>query len=250
MNGIKLSLETSSTRCSRIRPKPLGFLISTAIATIALVSVCRPNTPPSTPPRYASSTSTWPASRSRPGRTIAVAVAVQHRPRRLVGPQPQRPLDAQRRDAVLLAGHLPRCCEPQPQRRASAVEDRPGRDRRLTPADRTLPTTAAQPPTSPTHAPRTTEPVRPAQPLKVVQARSLVREPRQQLRVRARVILACLRHIARLPELDRYPPPHAEAEEARVQTDLAAGRASRAYAQLEHDRIVFCLAFESRTPLW
>ena len=71
MNGIKLSLETSSTRCSRIRPNPLGFLISTAIATIALVSVCRPNTPPSTPPRYASSTSTKPASRSRPGRTIA-----------------------------------------------------------------------------------------------------------------------------------------------------------------------------------
>ena len=32
-------------------PETLGFSISTAIATIAFVSVCRPNTPPSTPPR-------------------------------------------------------------------------------------------------------------------------------------------------------------------------------------------------------
>src|SRR5436190_14192325 len=32
-------------------PETLGCLISTAIATIALVSVCQPNTRPSTPPR-------------------------------------------------------------------------------------------------------------------------------------------------------------------------------------------------------
>ena len=131
---------------------------------------------------------------------------MQHRPRRLVGPQPQRPLDAQRGHAVLLAGHLPRRREPQPQRRASAVEDRPRRDRHLTPANRALPTTAAQPPRSPADAPRATEPVRPTQPLEVVPAGSLVRKPRQQLRVGARVILARLRHSASLPELDRYPP--------------------------------------------
>ena len=108
-------------------------------------------------------------------------VAVQHRPRRLVGPQPQRPLNPQRRHSVLLAGHLPPGREPQPQRRPRPVEDRPGRNRHLTPADRTLPTTAAQPPRSPAHAPRAPEPVRPAQPLKVVPTRSLVRKPRQQL---------------------------------------------------------------------
>ena len=34
-DGIRLSLETSSTRCSRIRANPLGCLTSTAIATIA-----------------------------------------------------------------------------------------------------------------------------------------------------------------------------------------------------------------------
>ena len=32
-----------------------------------------------------------------------------------------------------------------------------------------------------------------------------IRKPRQKLRVRARVVLAGLRHIRRLPELDRYP---------------------------------------------
>ena len=106
---------------------------------------------------------------------------------------------------MLLAGHLPRRFEPQPQRRPSAVEDRPRRNRHLTPAHRALPTTAAQPPPSTPHAPRTAEPVRPAQPLKVVEAGSLVREPRQELRVRARVVLACLRHMRTLPELDRYP---------------------------------------------
>ena len=106
---------------------------------------------------------------------------------------------------MLLAGHLPRRREPQPQRRPSAVEDRPRRNRHLTPAHRALPTTAAQPPPSTPHAPRTAEPVRPAQPLKVVEAGRLVREPRQELRVRARVVLACLRHMRTLPELDRYP---------------------------------------------
>ena len=204
MNGIKLSLETSSTRCSRIRPKPLGCLTSTAIATIALVSVCRPNHPrphPGTPrrprrdrpaargPVAPSPTGSDAASPTPSGRTPAPATA-----------------GSQRGHAVLLAGHLPRRREPQPQRRASAVEDRPRRDRHLTPANRALPTTAAQPPPSPADAPRTTEPVRPTQPLEVVPTGSLVRKPRQQLRVGARVILARLRHSASLPELDRYPP--------------------------------------------
>src|SRR5450755_442840 len=71
MNGIGRCGETSSTECSRIRPKPLGCLISTAIATIDLVAVSRPGTAPSTPPTYASSTSTQPLRRGRPGRTIA-----------------------------------------------------------------------------------------------------------------------------------------------------------------------------------
>ena len=204
MNGIKLCLETSSTRCSRIRPKPLGCLTSTAIATIALVSVCRPNTPPSTPPKYASSTSTWPASRSRPGAHHRGPVAVQHRPRRLVGPQPQRPLDPERGDASGWSS-------PTPQRTTTAAAcecggSRPRRDRRLTTADRALPTTAAQPPRTPAGAPRAPESVAPPKPLKVIDAGSLVRKPRQQLRVRARAILARLRHFPSLPELDRYPP--------------------------------------------
>ena len=105
------------------------------------------------------------------GQTLAAgadhraAVAVQHRPRRLVGAQPERPLDPQRGDAVLLARHLPRRREPQPQRRPSAMKNRSRRDRRLPTTDLTLPPTAAQPPARPTDTPRAPEPLGPAQPL-------------------------------------------------------------------------------------
>ena len=114
--------------------------------------------------------------------------------------------------------------EPQPQRRPSAVEDHPRRNRHLTPAHRALPTTAAQPPPSTPHAPRTAEPVRPAQPLKVVEAGGLVREPRQELRVRARVVLPYLRHMRTLPELDRYPPSRESARLCVIRSASARAR--------------------------
>ena len=68
--GIKLEAEASAMRRIRIRPIPRP---SSCVATTikAFFSVCRPRTPSSRPPRYVSSTSTVPVSRSRPGLTIA-----------------------------------------------------------------------------------------------------------------------------------------------------------------------------------
>ena len=74
------------------------------------------------------------------------AVAVQHRPRRLVGARPEHAPKAQCRDAVLLAGHLPRGGEPHRQRRMGVLEDRARRC--VTPAAGT-PRTAARHPPSP-----------------------------------------------------------------------------------------------------
>ena len=188
MNGIRLSCGDVRRRaCSRIRPNPLGCSISTAIATIALVCGLAPVNAALDPADVRLVDLDVTRQPLAAGTHHRRPVAVQHRPRRLVGAQPERALHPERRDAVLLAGHLPRRREPQPQRRPGAMEDRPRRHRRLTSADSALPPTAAQPPPIPPGTARTAEPVRPAQPLQVVQARSLVREPRQQLRVRARI---------------------------------------------------------------
>jgi len=128
------------------------------------------------------------------------AKPVQHCPRRLVGPEPQRPLQPERRDSLLLAGHQPRRREPRRQRRARAVEDRSRRHRGLTATHGALPTTAAQSPAGTTDTACAAESVRPAQPLQVVDARVIVREPRQQLAVGARIVDARCRHEPRLPD--------------------------------------------------
>ena len=193
MNGIRLSCETSGTDCSRIRPKPLGCLISTAIATIDFVAVSRPWTVPSTPPTYASSTSTRrSAARGlgvpSPSETGAASPTPSGRNR---APHPLKP---KRRDALLLAGHQPRRREPRRQRGARAVEDRPRGHRRLTLTHRALPTAGTQPPARATATPRAEEPIRPAQPLEVVDARVIIREPRQQLAIGTRIVLARCRH--------------------------------------------------------
>ena len=65
-------LRRNAATCrSRMRPVRRPPRNPTAMTTMLLVFVCRPRTPVSSPPTYASSTSTSPASRSRSGRTIA-----------------------------------------------------------------------------------------------------------------------------------------------------------------------------------
>ena len=94
-------------------PKPFGDLISTAIATIDFVAAS---------PAVHSTLDTpdvrlvdlHPAAQALAGRSDhRQTKPVQHRPRRLVGPKPQRPLQPERRDTLLLAGHQPRRRKPR-----------------------------------------------------------------------------------------------------------------------------------------
>ncbi len=141
-----------------------------------------------------------------PRRHHRLAVAMQHRPRRLVGAQPQHTLEPQRRDPVLLAGQLPRSRKPHRQRRPGPMKDRARSHRRLVAASRTLTPAAGQPPPAPTRARWTAPTARPPQPIQIVKARLIVRKPRQQLRiVPAR---HNRRHPPTLPGSDGYPVHH------------------------------------------
>ena len=119
------------------------------------------------------------------------AVAMQHRPRGLLGADPEYALQAVSGDPVLLAGHLPRRREPHRQRRARAVEDRPGRRRDTTTAAPTGPPTVRELPRLLARAQRAAEALRPAQPVQVVQARPIIREPAPQIGVRGGVVDQC-----------------------------------------------------------
>jgi hypothetical protein len=155
------------------------------------------------PPTHVSSTSTGPPSCSRPGAHACGGVAVQHRPRRLVGAQPQHALKPQRRDAVLLADHLPRDGEPHRQPRAGVLEDR-ARGARHPPATPSAALHAIRHlPAGLTAAVWAHEAVRPAQPVQLVQTRRIVEEPRAQFPVGPWVVQARPWHGAKV----RWIPP-------------------------------------------
>lgn len=88
---------------------------------------------------------------------------VEHHPRRFVPCQPQLALEKECRDTTLIRRHQVRSPEPERQRRLRVMEDRPGRQRDLVPACRTLPAPlfhhCVRPPVA---APRTQEAIRPA----------------------------------------------------------------------------------------
>src|SRR5215471_20159337 len=101
-----------------------------------------------------------------------------HRPTELVKPSPslfvtpqaQDPLQAQGAGAVLLGGHPPHSPKPQSQLAPRVLEDRPGGDRGLTTARRTLQKHAPQRPILLTSTPRTAKPLGPAQAEKILAA--------------------------------------------------------------------------------
>jgi hypothetical protein len=126
--------------------------------------------PDFSPPIKTSSTSTRPDSRSRPGRTIARRSLCSQVPGRRVAAQPQRALQPQRADPVLLVGYQPDGLHPLAQRFAGVLEDRSGSHRHL------APTLAAQPEATP-HPPslgmptlRTPEALTPADRFQIGQA--------------------------------------------------------------------------------
>jgi len=116
------------------------------------------------------------------------AVAVQHRPRRLLRAEPERPLQAQRRDPVLLSGHLPSRGKPNRQRRPGTVEDRARRRRHPPAAHPARPATIRQLPPLPRSTHGAAEAIRPPQPVHIVQARRIGRKPRPNISVRARIL--------------------------------------------------------------
>jgi len=113
---------------------------------------------------------------------------VQPAPCRLVAAQSQHPLDAQRTDAVLLAGHIPDRPEPQRQRQAAALEDRAGRHRRLMPTAGTQPQPPAGRPRLAAAAAGTDKAVGPAKREQILSTRLLAGEAFLQFHQRARIL--------------------------------------------------------------
>jgi len=116
------------------------------------------------------------------------AQPVQHRPRRLVRADLQCSLQRERRDAVLGRGELPAHLKPHRQRRPSTIEQRARRYRGLGLASGALEAAVRDTPTTDVPTARAEEPVRPAQPLQVVQALRVRGEPRLELSQRPRVV--------------------------------------------------------------
>src|SRR5664279_4746059 len=113
---------------------------------------------------------------------------VQPRPRGLVRPKSQHPLQAQRGHAVLLRGDEPDRGEPRRQRGADPMEDRPCGHRGLPATGRAHPSGLRRLPGLRRAARRTEETVRPPQPGQVLQAGEIVREPRLELLERPGIV--------------------------------------------------------------
>src|SRR5665648_1078887 len=141
-------------------------------------------------------------------------VAVQHHPRRLVGAELHLPLHLGRRDPDLVPNHPPGRSEPHRQRRPGLVEDRARRRGHLAVATAALPPRVCQPPPDDARAVGADKPLRPAQPVQIVQALPVLVEPRPQLRVRPRIVPASRMlhdHLSRVP---KWRPPLLETPDA------------------------------------
>ena len=117
---------------------------------------------------------------------------VQHRPRRLVRADLQRPLQVLSGDPVLGRGEQPAGVKPHRQRRAGLVEDGARRQRGPGAATAALDPAVTKPPATSMTATWADEPVRPAQPLQVIQAVLIGPEPGKELPSRARIVRASL----------------------------------------------------------
>ena len=101
---------------------------------------------------------------------------VQPDPSRLVAAQAQHSLQAKGAHARLLVRHIPHGPQPQAQWLVGVLEDRPGRDRSLMPAESTVQQPALDPPALRMTTSRAPEAIRPAQLDKVLAAGLLRRE--------------------------------------------------------------------------
>ena len=118
---------------------------------------------------------------------------VQHRPRGRVRADLQGPLQAQRRDPVLLRGKHPARGEPDRQRRPPAVEKGPRCHRCTATAGRALIAAVGDHPPASVRAMRADEAIRPPQPVQVINAIGICPELGLELASRSRVVYACSR---------------------------------------------------------
>ncbi len=134
---------------------------------------------------------------------------VQQRPGRLVAAQSQDTLQAQRADAVLLAGHLPHGPEPHRQWQLAVLEDGPRHHRRFPPAVSAPPQIAAVPQALTLPAPGTGNPLGPPHGNQVGAARRFGAEPPLQFQQRPRIILHHRKRHYRLGAVESraYPYP-------------------------------------------
>lgn len=116
------------------------------------------------------------------------AQLVTHPPRGLIRPQPQQRLKRGGADPVLRRYHQPRSLKPHGQRRPRVLEDRAGLDAHPPSAPATRPPARRQAPALLGPAVWAAEAVRPPQPVQIVQARRVVREPRAHRREIAGVV--------------------------------------------------------------
>lgn len=105
------------------------------------------------------------------------AQLVAHRPGGLIRPEPEQWLKRCGTDAVLRDGHQPGGLEPHRQRRAGVLEDRAGEYPDSLAAACARPASGRQSPALLAAAVRAAEAVGPPQPVQVVQACRVVREP-------------------------------------------------------------------------
>lgn len=118
------------------------------------------------------------------------AETVQHHPGGLIAAKSERPLEAERAQALLLACHEPGGREPRAQRRPRALEDGAGGHRRLARAAAAAhpPSTAGDPPPARRAAGRTRKAIRPAQLLQERSARRLIGRPPPKRWPRPRIL--------------------------------------------------------------
>src|SRR6266849_4843489 len=187
MKPWRLSADPSATRFRRIRPIP-GPFSSTATTINAFFSAPRPRTPSSSPPTNVSSTSTRPARRSQPGRTIARRSLCSQVPCCLVAPEAQHLLQRQGARTRLLAGDDPHGAKLHGQRGPGILKDGAGRHRGLSATGGTLEQQAPHWPRFRAPTVRTAEAVWPSQLNEVGAARLLRAEPGLEFGLCPRII--------------------------------------------------------------
>ena len=121
------------------------------------------------------------------------AKSVQHRPSGLVGAKPHKTVERFGRNPALRCRHVPCRSEPHDERCFRVMEDRARRCRNPAPTRFTPPPTIIHAPPGIARTFRTGETGRPAQPIQVIEACSIIRKPAEEIGVVLGVVLACLR---------------------------------------------------------